>query len=63
MNIVKQWWEKIDGHKTHLGIALYFVMGGLLYLGMINEKQTMEIGFIITAWTGYAVRDAIRKLE
>ncbi len=63
MNTVKQWWKLLDGKKTYIGIALYFVIGGLLYLGIIDQKQAMEIGFFITAWTGFALRDSIRKLE
>ena len=63
MNTVKQWWKLLDGHKTHLGIIFYFIIGGLLYLGFITQKEAMEIGFFITAWTGFALRDSIRKLE
>lgn len=63
MGLVKKWWKALDGKKTFIGVALYFVIGGLLYLGLITEKEAMEIGFFITAWTGYSLRDGIRKLE
>lgn len=63
MKLIQQWWNELDGHKTHLGVALYFLIGGLLYLELITQKEAMEIGFFITAWTGYAVRSALKKLE
>lgn len=62
MKYIKNWWKMIDGNKTYIGVGLYFIVGGLLYLGLITEKEAVEIGFFITAWTGYSIRDAIKKI-
>ena len=63
MKLVKTWWSLLDGHKTHIGLVLYVVVGGLLYVGLITTKEAEYLGLFITAWTGYALRSAISKIE
>jgi len=61
--MINKWWKLLEGKKTYIGVALYFVLGGLLYLGIIGEKDTLIIGTWITAWTGFALRDSIRRIK
>ena len=56
-------WNILDGHKTHLGALIVFVVGGLHASGKIDD-ETMKL---IIAFGGavsiYGIRDAIRKVE
>jgi len=59
--MLKKIWKLIDGHKTHLGAISYGVLGILWSEGVCTDEQARLIGLLITAWTGYSVRDAIKK--
>ena len=53
--------------RIRLGFGFVLLLlasfGGLLYVGLITTKEAEYLGLFITAWTGYALRDAIKNLK
>ena len=60
---MKDFIAKIDGYKTHIGVIAGAILGAVYSLGMVDEATAGVIASIVAAWTGVAIRDAIRKAE
>lgn len=53
----------LDGKKSFLGAAVLFVLGGLLALGVIDQKAFEAGAALVGGWAVYGLRDAIKKIE
>lgn len=53
----------LDGKKTYIGAAALFILGGLLALNIIDQKTFESATVIVSAWTAYGIRDAIKGIE
>lgn len=55
--------QKVDGKKTYLGATLLFVAGGLLALGLIDQKSFEILATVAGAITAGGLRSALKKIE
>lgn len=50
-------YKKTRGYKTLSGFVCAFVVGGLLYTGVIDQKQAETLGFLVTAIISFGLGD------
>ena len=58
MNILK--FDFLQGKKTYIGAAALFVAGGLLAVGVIDQKMFEQLTVLIAAWTAVSLRKAMK---
>ncbi len=56
-------WNWMNGNKTYLGMISAGLLGILYSQGWISDQVAATSASIITAWTGIAVRSAVKKIE
>ena len=53
----------LNGKKSYLGAVALFVIGGLVYLGVLDQKTAESLAMAVGGFSVYALRDAVKKLE
>lgn len=53
----------IDGKKTYIGIVALFILGGLKAVEVIDQSLYDTLLLALLGWTGYGLRDAIKKIQ
>lgn len=54
-------YEKTKGYKTMAGFVCAFITGGLLYTGVIDQKQAEMLGFMVTTLISFGLGDKIGR--
>lgn len=53
----------LNGYKTHLGFIVLGLIGIACMQGWISQELAATAASIVGAWTGIAIRSAMKKIE
>ena len=59
---MKNLWSWFNGKKTFIGLALYFVLGGLLQVGFIDQVQFDQFKLYAEVVIGAGIGHKLIKL-
>lgn len=59
--MIEKLYEKTKGYKTLTGFVCAFVTGGLLYTGVIDQKQAEMLGVLVTAMISFGLGDRVGR--
>ena len=59
--MIKKIWNKLNGSKTFIGLAVYFVLGGLLQVGAIDQATFEQYRLYAEAIVGIGLLHKVQK--